>query len=180
MALCESALIVRSWSATLNRNSLGSVIRQNTENGTTMMFLSLVSIWPSLPSMPMLIWRTAPTRGFSIVSIGQAAKCRPGSAVGCIGQSAAQCRARRAAPGKSNCKPRRPPSRASGKSQEPRPPAGSTFFRLSLPRCNSSSRSGGFGPRPPVLRGPFGPWPHGPCPHGPLPPPPSSLFHGIY
>jgi hypothetical protein len=45
------------------------------------MFLSLVSIAPSLPSMPMFIWRTAPTRGFSIVSMGQAAKCRPGSAV---------------------------------------------------------------------------------------------------
>ena len=46
-----------------------------------MMFLSEVSIWPSLPSLPMLIWRTAPTRGFSIVSTGHSAKCRPGSAM---------------------------------------------------------------------------------------------------
>ena len=49
-------------------------MRQNTEKGTLMMFLSEVSIWPSLPSLPMLIWRTAPTRGFSMVSTGQRAK----------------------------------------------------------------------------------------------------------
>ncbi len=56
-------------------------MRQNTEKGTLMMFLSLVSIWPWLPSEPMLIWRTVPTFGFSMRSIGQRAKCRPGSAV---------------------------------------------------------------------------------------------------
>ena len=41
-------------------------MRQNTEKGTLMMFLSLVSIWPWLPSEPMLIWRTVPTFGFSM------------------------------------------------------------------------------------------------------------------